>query len=324
MKVFLPTISGLVPGAMICAVSAFMEFCYLVRQSQIDESILFRIDAAVQRYHEEHQIFITLGIHNHFDLPHQHSLLHYQSLNQMFGAPNGVCSSITKSKHIKAVKQPWQHSSQNNAISQMLLMNQQVDKLAAACINFEECGMLTSVQGNPTTMWHPLPATVPTQAKVDENEDRDMEGETSEGSVCLPKCPAHGYPKTLAVLSYFLTMPQLNEYIHWFLYDQKNPDSEIFGMNVGLHNCPKISPTLHINIFHSALTIFHTPSDLSGTGRMCCEYIHCAPSWRRGPAHHDCIFVERNPDEFDDVVYPCALVHWFEMFGDSPCPNTVM
>ncbi|KAF8815301.1 hypothetical protein BYT27DRAFT_7226011 [Phlegmacium glaucopus] len=342
MKVFLPAISGLVPDAMIRAVSAFMEFCYLVQRSQIDESILVWINAAVQRYHEEHQIFITLGIHNHFDLPRQHSLLHYQSPIQMFGAPNGVCSSITESKHIKAVKQPWRHSSWNNTIGQMLLTNQRVDKLAAARVDFEEHGMLTGVQGNPTTTQHPLPATVPTQAEVDENEDRDMEGETSEGSVHLPKRPAHGYPKTLAVLSDFLAMPQLNEYICRFLYDQQNPDSEIFGMDVGLHNCPEISPTLHINIFHSALTIFHAPSDLSGTGGMCCEHIRCAPSWRRGPACHDCIFIERNPDEvgfaalgvaqvrfffsfqFDDVVYPCALIHWFEMFGDSPCPNTGM
>ncbi|KAF8800429.1 hypothetical protein BYT27DRAFT_7262837 [Phlegmacium glaucopus] len=306
MKVFLPAISGLVPDAMVRAVSAFMEFCYLVRWSQIDESILVQIDAAVQRYHEERQIFITLGIHNHFDLPRQHSLLHYQSLIQMFGAPNGVCSSITESKHIKAVKQPWRRSSRNNAIGQMLLTNQRVDKLAAAHVDFEERGMLTGVQ-----------ATVPTQAEVDENEDRDMEEEMSEGSVRLPKRPARGYPKTLAVLSDFLAMPQLNEYIRRFLYDQQNPDSEIFGMDVGLHNCPEISPTLHINIFHLALAIFHAPSDLSGTGGMCCEHIRCAPSWRRGPAHHDCIFIERNPDEFDDVVYPCALVHWFEMFGDE-------
>ncbi|KAG1813633.1 uncharacterized protein BJ212DRAFT_1447828 [Suillus subaureus] len=53
-------------------------------------------------------------------------------LIQLFGAPNGLCSSITKSKYIKAVKKSWQHSSKHKALSQMLLTNQCLDKIAAA------------------------------------------------------------------------------------------------------------------------------------------------------------------------------------------------
>jgi hypothetical protein len=60
----------------------------------------------------------------------------------MFGAPNGLCSSITESKHIKAVKQPWQCSSKYNALSQMLLTNQCLDKIAAARVDFTMHGML--------------------------------------------------------------------------------------------------------------------------------------------------------------------------------------
>jgi hypothetical protein len=42
-----------------------------------------------------------------FALPRQHALVHYLMLIRLFGLPNGLCSSITESKHIKAVKQPW-------------------------------------------------------------------------------------------------------------------------------------------------------------------------------------------------------------------------
>lgn len=48
-----------------------------------------------------------------------------------FAAPNGVCSSITESRHITAVKKPWRRSNRYNALSQMLLTNQRLDKLAA-------------------------------------------------------------------------------------------------------------------------------------------------------------------------------------------------
>jgi hypothetical protein len=61
----------------------------------------------------------------------------------LFGAPNGLCSSITEAKHIKAVKEPWRRSSKHKALGQMLLTNQRLDKLAAIRVDFEARGMLT-------------------------------------------------------------------------------------------------------------------------------------------------------------------------------------
>ena len=141
-QVFLPAISGHVLAQMVHAISAFMEFCYLVQRSQIDEDTLAAIDTAVDRFHRERVIFIEVGIREDFSLPCQHSLLHYYHLIQLFGAPNGICSSITESKHIKAVKEPWRRPSRNQPLGQMLLTNQRLDKLAASRIDFQTQGML--------------------------------------------------------------------------------------------------------------------------------------------------------------------------------------
>ncbi|KAF8953940.1 hypothetical protein BDZ97DRAFT_1678489, partial [Flammula alnicola] len=43
---------------------------------------------------------------------------------QEFGAPGGLCSSITESRHITAVKKPWRRSSRFEALGQMLITNQ--------------------------------------------------------------------------------------------------------------------------------------------------------------------------------------------------------
>ncbi|KAG5649624.1 hypothetical protein H0H81_002797 [Sphagnurus paluster] len=106
MKVYLPAISGHVPQQMVCALSAFLKFCYLVRQFELTEDTLAAIDTALDRFHVEREIFITSGVQKDFLLPRQHSLKHYRRLIQEFGAPNSLCSSITESKHIKAVKEP--------------------------------------------------------------------------------------------------------------------------------------------------------------------------------------------------------------------------
>lgn len=150
MKVFLPAIHGLIPDGMIRTISAFLEFCYLVHRSEIDESVLLLIDNAVEKFHKERVIFLEHGICDDFLLPRQHSMVHYRHLIQMFGAPNGLCSSITESKHIKAVKEPWRRSNHYNALGQMLLTNQRLDKMAAIRVDFSSRGMLVSpAQGNP-------------------------------------------------------------------------------------------------------------------------------------------------------------------------------
>ena len=119
-----------------------MDFCYLVQRSQLNEDTLDKIDNSIACFHQECKIFKETGMHDNFSLPCQHSLSHYRSLIQQFGAPNGLCSSIMESKHIKAIKNPYRHSSHNEPLGQMLLMNQRLDKLAATQVNFAAHGLL--------------------------------------------------------------------------------------------------------------------------------------------------------------------------------------
>ncbi|KAF8240456.1 hypothetical protein L208DRAFT_1140700, partial [Tricholoma matsutake] len=112
------------------------------------------IDHALAKFHQEHTIFESEGVHpDGISLPHQHSLGHYCLLITEFGAPNGLCSSITESKHIKALKEPWQCSNHHEALSQMLLTNQCLDKLAASGADFQSQGMLDTSIFDHT---HPL------------------------------------------------------------------------------------------------------------------------------------------------------------------------
>ena len=71
-------------------------------------------------------------------------MVHYYDNIKNFGSPNGLCSSITESKHITAVKCPWRRSNCYKALSQILKVNERLDKLAAARADFAACGMLTN------------------------------------------------------------------------------------------------------------------------------------------------------------------------------------
>jgi hypothetical protein len=127
---------------MVQALSSFLDFCYLVRRNILDESTLDALDVAVTKFHEYRVVFEEVGVRSHFSLPRQHSIKHFRLLVQMFGAPNGLCSSITESKHIKAVKEPYRRSSHFEALGQMLLTNQRIDKLEACRIDLSSRNML--------------------------------------------------------------------------------------------------------------------------------------------------------------------------------------
>src|SRR5882724_10409056 len=117
---------------MVKCISAFLDFCYIVCRSSLDESALGAAEEALARFHSHCVIFQEYGVRpNGFSLPRQHALMHYCHLIEQFGAPNGLCSSITESQHIRAVKRPWRRSNRCNALGQMLLTNQRTEKLAA-------------------------------------------------------------------------------------------------------------------------------------------------------------------------------------------------
>ena len=101
-----------------------------------------QLEDALSRFHYYRKIFLSTGIRKDFLLPRQHSLIHYRQLVRLFGAPNGICTSIPESKHIRAVKEPWRRSSRNEALGQMLVTNQRLDQLAAARTDFRSRGML--------------------------------------------------------------------------------------------------------------------------------------------------------------------------------------
>ncbi|KAJ6524384.1 hypothetical protein DFH09DRAFT_1286341 [Mycena vulgaris] len=315
MKVYLPAIKGLLPPEIVEALSAFLDFCYLVRRADFDEDTLTAIDNAVSTFHARREVFKTLEVRDTFSLPRQHSMTHYRVGIEDFGAPGGVCSSITESRHITAVKKPWRRSSRYEALSQMLLTNQRLDKLAAARADFVERGMVT-----PTFV--PVP---------DKEHDADDAEETDEprfdGNVVLARRRERSYPRRADDLAAHIKVPNLPALLAAFLDDQIHPDRYSDDSN-----CFR----------QQSLATFYAPSDASGIRGMRRERIRSTPSWRKHGPRRDCAFAVEDQQEqgfrgmsvvrvklffsftHDGVDYPCALVDWFKKVGRSPDTQTGM
>ncbi|KAJ2917661.1 hypothetical protein MD484_g2813, partial [Candolleomyces efflorescens] len=319
MKIYLSAIQGLLPREIVQCFAAFLDFCYLVRRNDIDTNTLTKIQSALQNFHLHREVFRRSGVREDgFSLPRQHSLVHYCNNIRNFGAPNGLCSSITESRHITAVKKPWRRSNRYEALGQMLLINQRLDKLAAARSYFTARGML-----RPGL--YPVLAALQSQAESDvgqandgvdkdrdENEDEEdgvIDSERVLADVKLARTAHHVFADALS-LSQELDIPTFPHILRIFLCEQLGTTvEEIEDYEEEEDILAYISP---ISTFRSAVATFFAPSDICGIRGMRREWLRSTPSWRNsGPS-------------YEGTTYPCAVVEWFKKIGRAPDPDTGM
>ncbi|KAJ8077347.1 hypothetical protein PM082_001777 [Marasmius tenuissimus] len=325
MKVFLPAVEPFIPPQMTKCLAAFLDFCYLVRRNDFDEDTISEIQRTVERFHSHRQIFVEQGIRDDFSVPRMHSMVHYPYLILNFGAPNGVCSSITESRHITAVKKPWRRSNQHNALSQILLTNQRLDKLAAKRVELVERGLLPRLHNPP-----------PDPFEVGAQDTAPIDKDGIEGEVALAKRRAQGYSGDLNAIANALDMPTLPWLTQRFLYEQTTQCS---SDDIPIESLPEILSK--VNIYHSAVATFRSPSDESGLRGMRKERIRASPSYRGHPRHDTvAVVTDQSKSGFRGMsaarvlllfsfkeqskTYQCALVHWFNRVGQVPSALTGM
>jgi len=194
-QVWVTAIEGFVPREVVRCFNAYLDFCYIARASVFTKSTLDQLDDALNRFHEYRKVFQRIGVRDPtpagFSLPRQHAMVHYCQHIENFGAPNGLCSSITESKHISAVKRPWRRSSRYNAIHQIMQTNCRAEKLVAARARFSSQGMLNF----PT--WQPrIPHSIPS------DDDEDQSGAAEEGVIYneVFLAQTHGMPADHTIL----------------------------------------------------------------------------------------------------------------------------
>ncbi|KAN0101260.1 hypothetical protein V8E55_001244 [Tylopilus felleus] len=329
MKVYIAAIEGYVPVEMVWTLRAFLEFCYLVRRHIISDEALKEIKDVLARFHNHRQIFVSGNnlVVTTFSLPRQHVAKHYPSLIRLFGAPNGLCSSITECKHIKAVKEPWCRSSKFNALGQMLRTNQHLDKITSSRTDFESREMFkesclpSAINDIGAEMIYYIVLVTSSQDVLE----------------CRRAC-------TLPALGAELGVPNLVTLTWHFLFNQYHPDDDRNPTNIPLSDCPRYDGS--INVYNSACARFFAPSDLSGIRGMQKEFICSTPLWRKEGCRKDCVFITTKADDLEatgmdafDIThvlaffaftcrdgrhFPCAIVRWFDKIGDSPDEDSGM
>ncbi|KAH8982140.1 hypothetical protein EDB86DRAFT_3086452 [Lactarius hatsudake] len=266
MKVFLAAITGYIPSVMVCCIAAFMDACYIARRNAVNSPSLERLRDCVETFHQLRTIFIEAGVHITLSLPRQHALKHFYRTIHLFGSPNGLCSSITESKHIRAVKEPWRRSNQYHALTQMLKTILRMDRMTALHQHLEDSGVLRGPgpPGLPSRLGNNLPIDSEDLEDDDEAVVPGKSQNTSDFDVQLAFRTQHGYPSRLNALAMYIQQPKFPLVLAQFLYKFSHLDELVAPSTID--ECPAFEGV--IKVHHSAIATFYAPSDLSGSGGL--------------------------------------------------------
>ncbi|KAI0735779.1 hypothetical protein C8Q76DRAFT_690321 [Earliella scabrosa] len=258
--------------ALMKCLTAFLNFVYLVRRPSHDTHSLHAISGLIARCQALRAIFLQAGVwlDDGFALPRQHALFHYVRSIEMFGSLYGLCTSITESKHISAVKQPWRDLNRRNPLGQILRKITRLNKLAAARAKLSHRNML---HGNVLSYVRCIVRRARQFSDADNDNDNDdslkyssdalssstdSEAEADERYRQLAEAmasdndPAEAYV-TLSQTpeaSKGLHTPDLVGHLCHYLYSELNPDAPDPD-DVPLAQCPYVWPYAKISIYHT-------------------------------------------------------------------------
>ncbi|KAH9909444.1 uncharacterized protein BXZ73DRAFT_59483 [Epithele typhae] len=119
-RVFLGAIAGTASNpAVQRALRAVLDFIYYAHFEAHTNRSLALLDAAWRSFHQHKQVFITLGIREHFNIPKLHAMLHYALSIRRLGSADGFNTEATERLHIDTTKDGYNASNRRDYIKQM-------------------------------------------------------------------------------------------------------------------------------------------------------------------------------------------------------------
>ncbi|KAG1797668.1 hypothetical protein EV424DRAFT_1475057 [Suillus variegatus] len=117
--VFLGVIAGGVENRVIAAVQAVLDFVYYAQFQSHTEKTLSHMQAALTSFHPNKDVFIELGVREHFNIPKIHSMIHYAESIHLFGSADGFNTELPERLHIDFAKRAYRASNRRDYVIQM-------------------------------------------------------------------------------------------------------------------------------------------------------------------------------------------------------------
>ncbi|KAH9021359.1 hypothetical protein EDB85DRAFT_1871915 [Lactarius pseudohatsudake] len=125
----LPLPSGGSPARVIRTVRALLDFLYLVQLPSHTTETLLCLEESLARFYDNKNVFLDLGVREHFNIPKVHSLLHYKSSITLFGSTDNYNTEQTERLHIDFTKDTYRATNHKDEYPQMTAWLERREKI---------------------------------------------------------------------------------------------------------------------------------------------------------------------------------------------------
>ncbi|KAJ7060379.1 hypothetical protein C8F01DRAFT_988880 [Mycena amicta] len=125
----LPLPGGQSPLKLLRAVRAILDFLYLSQYPVHTTATLKKLDDALDRFHANKSIFVTLGIREHFNFPKLHNISHESMFIKLYGTADNYNTEYTERLHIDFAKDAYRASNRKDEYFQMTLWLERKEKI---------------------------------------------------------------------------------------------------------------------------------------------------------------------------------------------------
>ena len=120
-KVFLGVLAGAVSWEVFGVARALIDFIYYSQFQSHTSTSLNALENCLKTFHQHKEVFIHLGIHEHFNIPKLHAILHYINAIRALGSTDGYNSESPERLHIDFAKEAYRASNKRDPMEQMAL-----------------------------------------------------------------------------------------------------------------------------------------------------------------------------------------------------------
>ncbi|KAI0077317.1 hypothetical protein K474DRAFT_1596309 [Panus rudis PR-1116 ss-1] len=120
-KVVVAMLSGAVSAEVMGGVQALVDFIYYAQFQVHTDVTLERLREALEAFHANKEVFVRLGIREHFNIPKLHSLLHYLEYIRSRGCLDGFNTELSERLHIDFAKEGFRAGNHHDYVACMII-----------------------------------------------------------------------------------------------------------------------------------------------------------------------------------------------------------
>ncbi|EIW53615.1 uncharacterized protein TRAVEDRAFT_133656 [Trametes versicolor FP-101664 SS1] len=125
----LPLPGGISAVRLVRAVRALLDFLYIAQYPAHTSETLELLEDALRRFHTNKEVFVQLGVRQHFKLPKLHSLDHYVQSIKLFGTTDNYDTQYTERLHIDFAKDAYRATNHKDEFPQMTTWLERREKI---------------------------------------------------------------------------------------------------------------------------------------------------------------------------------------------------